>query len=423
MAGEAPSAAQQNSMNLLQSRYEWAQMGNNLGTGSYVTYALNTNFSFSLSNTSSFIRRIRIWLHGIDINVATADMDGLNRGGIMTLLGKSLEVTLGGHVYRISAFGLGLLRQTFSRHGHGPWYAGAYADNGYSSGYDYTPSLSGSKLATAVSTGFSYNIGDNLWQAYIDIDLALLRMVGDADGMAPTLSQSSLTVKFTTPSALSGSDATLYPLQSGGTGVATLGTAGPNSGPGLVSVWAEVPNLRVPFATDALPPFQVGPGFRVEEVDVAFVADRTFYKFQGDSANKTLVKSIIVINNPGELAGEFSNAAVNLTKFNLQYDSQKVLELHNSNTDPTNYNTFSVDAQLKNLMVDQRQAIGDQPNGVYVIDFSRGTNADYPNSEGYLDLETFQNAGVEMEYGGTIESGAQVKMFNVYLDESLYTAQ
>lgn len=401
----AAQNAQQNDFTLLHTLFDWVQLGNALSSANKPTYALQSNYKFTLPNSSGYIDRFRIWIQDLDINVATAAAS-LNRGGFAALLGL-LEVKLGNHIYRVKSTAVDLLAQTFSRQGRNPRYSGAH-QGGATPAYSYL--LSGSANGSTSSESFQTALGDNIWNGYLEIPMAMLEMVGDSEGIAPTLSQAPFEVSWTTPASLQSADAYEAPIQSGGTAVVTLGTTTTSA----ISVWAHMAKLRTVFSNQALPAFVVGSGFRFEEVSVPFLQSPSFYTFQGQSGFNTLVKSIAVIDNPGELAGEFSNAPTNLLQWDLMYDRDNDAYTSSAKNNPTS---------VYNWLVDQRRAIGDQPPGVFVFDWSRGTNADYPNSHGYLDLTTFRNAGVYATYNVAPASTATIKFLNVYLDDKLYTAQ
>lgn len=404
----------QNVFTLLHTQWQWAQMANTLAAGQYPQYALNEQFEFALESTAAYTDGLRIWVTNLDISVdlgTTANAAVLlNRGGVETLLGK-IEVKLGNGIYKVRAAALPFLKQSMSRRGDGSRFPGNFQQGATPA---YSHYLSGSTNGTTTSLAFQTSAGDNIYDFYVDIPLAMLEKVGDSDGIAPTLSQAAMSVAFTTPNNLAGSDALRFPFTTQNGATVTLGTTTTSA----VSCWMHIAKLRSVFSTAGLPPFVIGPGFRFEEITHTFQESTGFHTFQGKSGFKTLVKSFVIINNPGELAGEFSNAPQNLQTLTLKYDKTDTVFEQDKATNPKGSNVA-----LRNVMVDQRNVIGDQAPGLYVLDWSRGTNADYPNSQGYLDLETFSNAGVETEYAVTPATNAQVVMFNVYLDESLYVAQ
>ena len=401
----AAQTQQENDFTLLHTLFEWTQMANTLSAGSGPAYAFSENYEFSLENSTGYMDKIRLWIQDLDVNVATAAAS-LNRGGFAALLGL-LTVKLGNHIYRVKSASLDLLAQTFSREGNGPRNPGNFQQG---SVFAYSDLLSGSVNGTTSSATYQTAVGDNIWQGYLDIPLSMLEMVGNSTGIAPTLSNAAMSVAFTTPASFQSSDAYEAPIQSGGTAVVTLGTAKTSK----ITAWAHIAKLRNVFSLQAMPAFVVGSGFRFEEVTKSFVEAPSFYPFQGKSGRNTLVKTICIIDNPGELAGEFSNANANLLDFTLMYDESDEAASNSAKNNPTS---------IYNWLVDQRQGIGDQPPGMFVFDWSRGTNANYPNSYGYLDLTTFRNAGLQIQYNAAPATSAQVRFLNVYLDDKLYVAQ
>ena len=384
---------------LLTSQKEWVQLANSLGSAASPNYALNTLFRFTLANTSAYLDKIRIWLHSVKVdNGSTTTAGALNRNGFYTLIG-SLIVRLGNHVYRVPGGALPLLFQTFRRRGDLASFRGNQSYSNYDTDLFDAPS------SVAVSSNSSYT-------GYIDIPMAMLAMVGDPDGIMPTLSNAGVQVEFTTPSSFQGADAMVYPF-------GTAGTLTLDSTPGTIDVWAHVYKQITVTNTGALPPFTVGPAFVYESVPLPFYQAQTFYPFQGQQSNLILVKSIAVIDSPGDVTGEYSSAS-DLLKMDLMYDATTpVFESGNAQ----NPLISSTDGGLMNQLVDQGQAIGDQPSGVYVFDFGRGTNADYPNSQAYLDLEKFSRAGLRITYGTAPATGAQLYLLNVYLRPNFYEAQ
>ncbi len=389
----------QNQAVLLTSQKEWVQLANSLGSAASPSYAMNTLYRFTLANTSAYLDKIRIWLHSVKVyNSSTTTAGALNRNGFYQLLGQ-LIIRLGNHVYRVPGGALPLLYQTFRRRGDLASFRG---NQTYS---DYSSSLFAAASSVAAS-------GNSTYTGYIDIPMAMLAMVGDPDGVMPTLSNAGVQVEFTSPSSLQGADCMIYPF-------GTAGTLALDSTAGTIDVWAHVYKQIDVSDTGALPPFIVGPAFVFEDVPLPFYEAQTFYPFQGQQSNLILVKSIVVIDSPGELANEYSDA-VNLEKMDLMYDATTpVFESGNAQ----NPLLASTTGGLMNQLVDQGEAIGDQPPGVYVYDFARGTNADYPNSQAYLNLEKFSRAGVRITYGAAPKTGAQLHLLNVYLRPNFYEAQ
>ena len=413
----------QNRYNLLHGQTQWAQLGNALGTTPNPQYALNTNFKFQLNNTQGYLRKFRLLFSGLDVNVATAAATGLTRGGLLAFLG-SLTVKLGANIYNFeNAPLLDILGHTFSRDGHSMWFNGWNLDSGVS--YGYAPALAGSVNGSTYDAGtYQVAVGDNLYNFWIDIPMTLLAMVGESDGIAPTLSNSSMSVEFHTPSALSATygsaDHLAFPINPSATSVVTLG----NTGKGYVRCYAQLDLLRTVFSSEALPPYEVGSGFRFEQNTVDLLKGNNYYTFQGDAGNEVLLKTVMIVNDPGSLAGEFSNLTANAIKMDLKYDSQNPIVEHNEDTDPGSDGYFGTqEPYLKNFFIDQRQKFGDQPNGIAIFDWSAGTNANYPNSYGYLNIKKFNKAGIQLNYNATPNAGATITFANIYLDPKLYTAQ
>ena len=389
----------QNKAVLASTQWTWVKMANDLGTGASPNYALGTDFRFTLANASAYVDTIRVWLIDTVItNSSTTVAGATNRGGLYALLGQ-LVVRLGNHVYRVPSAAIPLLIQTFSSQGKLANYRGDQ------SGYAYQSSLFAAPSSVAAS-------GNSTYTGYFDIPLAMLEKVYDPDGIAPTLSNTGLQVEFTTPAALQGNDALISPFQTVGTLALSGGT------PGTVSVWAHVARQVSVADTGALPPFVVGPAFVFEDVPQQFFQAETFYPFQGQQAQLILVKSIVVIDSPGELTGEFSDPK-NIVKYDLMYDANTPVYESGQAQNPY----FNTTAGLMNWMVDQGEAIGDQPPGMYVHDFSRGTDPEYPNSVVYANLEKFSRMGVRITYAVAPQAGAQIHFLNVYLNPNFYEAQ
>lgn len=384
-----------NQNTLLGTQWQWAQLGNNLTKTANPSFAVAQPYSFTLANSSAYVKKLRVWIRELKIdNASAAVAAALNRNGFATFLGQFV-VRLGNHMYRVPAGAIPLLYQTFRRRGDTALYRGDQT-------YGYSANLSSVPTTVPIS-------GSATFTGYVDVPLAMLEMVGDPDGIAPTLSNTGLQVDFTTPAALSGADCMLNPF-TGGTLTVDAITSG------IISVWALI--ARQVNVSDAgnMPPFIVGPGFIFEDVPVAFAQAEAFYPFQGQQSNLVLLKSIMVIDSPGELANEYSNPA-NLQEIDLMYDANTpVYESRTAqNPDLATYGPT-------NWLVDQGQAIGDQPPGVYVFDFSRGTNADYPNSKFYANLQQFSRMGVRLLYGVAPAAGAQIHFCNLYLRNDLYQA-
>lgn len=379
---------------------EWVpvQFANSLGSGAYPAYASNTRYVFTLANTSGFLRSIRIWLQNVTFaNSSTTAAGTLNRNGFYQLLG-SLIVRLGNKLYSVPGGALPLLWQTYSGRGDLASFRGNQS-------YGYSSNLfsAGSSVAASGSTAYT---------GYIDIPLAALKMVYDPDGIGPTLANTGMQVEFTTPATLQGTDPFQNPF--GTAGVLALSS----TAPGTISVWGSMARQVTVSSNGALPPFVVGSAFVYEDVPQQFLQASTFYTFQGQESALILVKSIVVIDSPGELAGEYSDPK-NLATMDLMYDA--TTSVYDSGDAQNPYWNGTVGG-LSNWMVNQGRAIGDQPPGVYVFDFGRGTDPEYPNSNRYFNLEQFTKAGLQIKYGVAPATGAQIHFLNQYLVPDFYKA-
>jgi hypothetical protein len=187
-----------------------------------------------------------------------------------------------------------------------------------------------------------------------------------------------------------------------------------------VQVYAEMAKFRDMVSTAPLPEFIAGPAFVVQENTYPILnTEENFYAFQGQTANLTLVKSIVVIRSPGEVYGEFANNA-SIERIRLMYDKTQEAVSWTQENNPSGNSL-----PLPMFFVDQRQRYGDLPPGVLVFDFASGTDAEYPNAHNYIDLETFKNAGIALQYSPAsgLQSESQVTFINVYLNPTFYTAQ
>lgn len=399
-AAQLAKIRQQNSIIYQTTEWQWAQFANGLaGGGGYVPYAVGANFRFVLQNTSGFMDYIRIWFQGITIaNSSTTAAGTLNRNGFYQLI-QSFQVALGNNIYRVPTAAIPLLWQTYSARGDLANYRGNQS-------YGYSSSLYSAPTSVAAS-------GTSVFTGYIDVPFAVLKNVYDTDGMVPTLANTGVVVTFTTPPSggLQGTDCLLNPFGTAGT-LALSSTA-----PGTVSVWAHMARQVSVTATGSLPPFIVASAFVLEDVAQAFSQGPAFYPFQGQEANLILVKSIAVIDSPGELAGEYSNPA-NLTRLDLMYDQMTPVYTSQQENQPF----FGASGGLSNWMVDQGKAIGDQPPGVLVYDFGRGTDPKYPNSNAYFNLDQFSKAGLFITYAVAPAAGAQIHFFNQYLIPDFFQA-
>lgn len=395
--------AAHNTAILESTQWQPIQLANSLSASNSPSYALGTLFRFNLANTSAYIRSITIWLRNVTItNSNTTTAGALNRNGFYQLLG-SLVVRLGNHIYRVPAGAIPLLWQTYSKRGDLASFRGNQTSN-----YAYATNLfsAGSSIAASGSTAYT---------GYIEIPFAVLEMDKDGDGMAPTLANTGMEVEFTTPASgsLQGTDPFVSPFGSVGT-LALSGTT-----PGTISVWASIARQLSVTGNGALPPFIVGSAFVYEDVPQPFSQGPTFYTFQGQESALTLVKSIVVIDNPGELANEYSDPS-NLAQMDLMYDQSSAVYENGDAQNP--YWNAGGTGGLLNWMLNQGKAIGDQPPGVYVFDFGRGTDADYPNSAAYFNLDQFTKAGLRIKYATAPATGATIHFLNQYLVPGFYKA-
>ena len=388
----------QNQQILASTQWQWARFANSLTSSNSPAYALGTLYRFNLANTSGFLRGIRIWLEGVTFaNSSTTAAGALNRNGFAQLLG-SLEVKLGNAIYRVQGGLIPLLWQTYSSRGDPMMYRGSQF-------YDYSLDLSDTPTSIAAS-------GTGAYTGYVDIPFAVLEKVYDPTGMAPTLANTGMEVEFTTPGTLQGADCLISPFGAAGT-LALSGTA-----PGTISVYGSMARQVSVVANGSLPPFVVSSAFVYQDVPQAFVSqESSFYPFQGQDSALILVKSIVVIDNPGDITGEYSDPA-KIVRMDLMYDAQTPVYQSTNAQNPF----FGASGGLSNWMVDQGKAIGDQPPGVYVFDFGRGTDAFYPNSNKYFNLEQFTKGGIQLEYSQAPNAGARIHFCNQYLVPDFYKA-
>ena len=381
--------------------WKWSVFGTTAGT-SFPAFALNTSYTFQLLNSSGYLDALRIWLINVPVEVGTAGSIGLNQGSIWALLG-SLQVRLGQYVYQIRAGFIPLVLSTFRKYGQPYNYPGL-------STYPYSSGLFGSVNGSSVSTSIQTAAGTNTITGYLEIPMVWLESVKDPDGIMPTLSNAGVTVMFTTGQALAGADAATFPFYvatAGGT--ATLGTGG------TVLVEGHMATFKTVYETEALPPFTAGVGYQLIENTVNLDTSTDFFAtFQGQSTNVKLVKSIVVVNDIGAVAGQFGDPT-QIQRLELWYDSQtRATENEQMNNPPNSF--------IMNFMVDQRKKFGDLPPNVFVFDWSAGTDPEYPNSYGYLDLTLFKNAGIMISRNGSWQTGAQLTFCNLYLNPTLYKA-
>ncbi|MHB1701493.1 MAG: hypothetical protein ACYCSN_15445 [Acidobacteriaceae bacterium] len=404
--------AAHNAQVLQQTQWDWVPFGSNSNTTT-PGFALSTPYTFTLQNTSAYLDGIRIWLNDIDIDVTiTSGAVTPTTAGIWAMLG-TLQVALGNNVYQVNAAAIPLLMASWQKRGNPFNYAGQTT-------YAFSAGLYGSVNGSTSTVGApSYAAGHNFFTGYLDVPFAMLEMVYDGDGIMPSLSNAGISVKFTTNASFGGAtgaaaDAYRNAAYIPSTVTVALGTTSSYGASGQISVWGHVATQTDVMSTSALPPFIVGPAFLVQE-NATTIAGSTsaFYPFQGQSAQTKLVKAMVIVNNPGEVAGYFCNND-NMVELSLMYDgSKKAVE------STVAENPFAI----ANWLVDQRKLYGDQPPGVFFFDWSAGTDPEYPNDYGYLDLTVYKNAGVKVQYSGTLGTNPQVIIVPVYLNPTLYEAQ
>lgn len=395
--------------------WQWEPLGTNTGTKT-PQWALEQTLQFSLENASGFIRRFRIWLQQLQINVSEGTGTNPNvienRGGIWSILGR-LRLALGNDVYRVRASAIPLIALTFQKRGLPFHYTGDTT-------YNYSSSLYGSVNGSTVSNGVLTDAGTNVFTGYLDIPTTLLEKVKDADGIMPTLSTAGVSLSLEIPNAISGADAYAFPFNS--EGGSTVSIVPPTtSQQNVVAVFAEMARFKSMVGTANLPQFIAGPAFVIEENTYALQStDESFFTFQGQSANSSLVKSIVVIRSPGETYGEFANND-SLQRLELMYDrTQRAVSWTQTNNPNGN------EVPLPMFFIAQREKYGDLPPGVLVFDFASGTDPSYPNSHDYIDLDVFKNAGINIQYSpasGSLEPNSQLTFINIYLNPTFYVAQ
>jgi hypothetical protein len=209
---------------------------------------------------------------------------------------------------------------------------------------------------------------------------------------------------------LQGDDCLVYPFGTAG----TLAVDGTDNG--SITVYARMMRQITVADTGALPPPVVGPAFVYEDVPVNFNEAETFYPFQGQQSNLYLAKSIVVIDSPGEVTGEYSNPT-NLIELDLMYDANTPVVECRAAQNPS-ISTYGP----MNFLIDQRQRYGDLPPGVFVFDFISGTNSMYPNSNVLANLTKFSRMGVRIQYGTAPQTGAKLHLCNLYVRPDFFQA-
>lgn len=397
-----------------QTLWKWIPFGTTAGT-SQPAFALNQSYSFGLSKTSTYLDKIRIFLANVPITVTegtgTSPAALLTSGGLWSVLG-TLHVALGRDVYRVRAGLLPLLLSTFQKFGRTYHYPGMFS-------YPYSSLLYGSTNGSTTSTDILTGAGTNVVSGYLDVPMTLLEAVKDPDGIMPTLSEAGVSVTFTTQPTLTPptgavADALSYPfVTTGGTTVALGTNASGNTG--SIFVMAHAALFKTVTSTAALPPFEAGVGFQVlEQTQTPDTPTNFFATFQGQSSNVKLVKSVLVLNNPGEVTAAFGDPT-QITTLDLMYDASEEAVPDSSTNNPP-------DSFVMNRLIDQRARYGDLPANVFVFDFASGTDAEYPNDYNFLDLSLFKNAGVRINRKNAWQAGAQAVFCNMYLNPTLYNA-
>jgi len=395
---------------LTNTQWKWVRFGTTAGTNE-PAFALGQSYEFVLTNTSAFLDKLRVWFLNVPIEVTLSTQSGSaageNAGTIWAALG-TIQVKLGQHVYQLRAGLIPLVLSTFQKRGY-RWY-----DPGQRS-YAYSPALYGSVNGSTSTNGVSTAAGTNVFTGYLDIPLAALEMVRDPDGVMPTLSNAGVSVAFTTVNQLAGTDALRYPFYAVNGATVTLGQNAQGT-TGSIVVMGHVATYKTVFQTEALPSFIAGVGYQlIENAQSLDTTTDFFATFQGQSTNVKLVKSLVVVNNPGQLTGQFSDPTT-ITKLDLMYDKENYVTENGERNNPPGQ-------PILNFMADQRELYGDLPPGVFVFDWSAGTDPEYPNNYGYLDLTLFKNAGILLSSSVSAwEPGAQVVFANMYLNPTLYTA-
>lgn len=387
------------------------------GGGTVSPIALSQPYKFTLLNETFYIKKLRMhWInfqYTVTTSTASGSAVGVNAFGLSAFL-NVLRVQLGNDIYRIRAGAIPILLQTFGKYGLGYPFRGIN-----SQAYSYM--LSGSSQGTTTANNSLITAaGSTTANWYLDIPFAYLEKVYDPEGIVPSLSRAGVQVSFTTMESLAGDDATAYPFYEANGATISLGDANGNN-PGYFAVEALTATQNEVMSNKALAPFEVSSGFVIEENIYPLTAkNRQFFTFQGQASNLWLVKSIMVINNPGEVAGEAANNA-NLTYMALRYNKSKDIVVWDSENSPQN-----APIPLTELFIDQGETYGDLPPGVVVFDWASGTDPEYPNRHGYFDLGALRDGGVSLSYNpssGTLSPDAEVQFYNMYLVPDLFTVQ
>jgi hypothetical protein len=346
---------------------------------------------------------------------------GLNVEPLLALL-QNLEVTLGNVIYQIPPAMIPIIMRTFAKFGRSYHTAGALAQQ---KNFNYSQLLYGTNNDGTTSRELSLTSGTNVWSGWCDIPMAWLQPINDALGVAPTLSGSPLTLKFATPQVLAGSDALIYPVYTTGDATVTLGTNA-GGGTGTIEVFAyTLVGLTPAGSTPETPLGIVGqPAFssgieirqRTIELNPGTSLEDYFVKFQSGTAQKEILKSIVILDNPGEVNGQLA-VNENFTRADLMWDADSVAVGWNKANNPQSM------GWIANKFIEQREMYGDLEPGILVYDFLSGTDPEYPNNfTAHLNLSQKPDAGVMLSYAGTINTGAVIRIVNMYGRQNLYTA-
>lgn len=403
---------QRNQAIMKRTNWQWQSFAAQ-GGGTISPIDTQQSYKFNLLNETFYLKKLRLWFINMQVDIATTTTAGsaigVNAFGLYAFLG-TLRVTLGNDIYRIRAGAIPLIMQTFMKNGHGYPYRGDTVR-------EYSASLNGSTQGTTVAAGsIITSAGTTTINSYLDIIFAYLEKVFDPEGIVPTLSRAGVQVSFTTQESLTGADATAYPFYA-----ANGATIALSATPGYFAVQALAATQNEVMSNKALAPFDVSSGFVIEENIYPLVAQkRQFFTFQGQSSNLWLVKTIMCINNPGEVPGGLSKAE-NLTYLALRYNKSKDIVVWDDEN-----NSQGAPIPLANFLVDQGDAYGDLTSGVYVFDWASGTDPEYPNRHGYFDLGALRDGGISLSYtpaSGALEPEAEVQFYNMYLVPDLFTVQ
>ena len=408
-AQQALAQEQINNAIVATSFRQWLRMQCVSTPGPTWTYALNSpGVEFQLKSANRSVLAIRIKLTDIPLTVTPGTGTvGMNPYALAGLLG-SLKVQLGNIIYQFPASLIPLMLRTFQAYGTEYWYAGRVAT---ADAYDYTPKLYGT-ISAATGT----------WTGWIDLPMAWLLPTNDSLGVSPTMSGSPLSLIFDTPQTLAGTDPVLFPFYTTGAGAVTLTGA-----TGVVEAFVLTMTGISPAGSSSATPNGVvgtpafGSGIEIRERSIVLQTGESlsdyFVRFQEGTGQKELLKSIIILDNPGQVNGEYS-VNTDFTKVDLMFDADQPAVEYNSK------NNSQKAAFVDNFFIDQRKMYGDLPGGVLVFDFLSGTDPRFPNNyHAHFNLSQKPDAGVLLSYTGSMNSGARVRVLNMYGRTNLYTAQ